>query len=328
VIGRLPPDPHPTLWADNTCGDPCPCGFQRTAAQCPQAAQPDTLSGSDGDLGAALAEVGGLDLSRTILRSQPKLHLPDALLQVDGSAVCRGVHRSHVAVTLAVLRNKVGLRSRRRRPLTGVLNIPASTAAGILLFANDIALEDLWTHRGPWAGRLAELEPAFVVLPDFSLWAGDHALATRYNLVRSLRFVDLLQDRGLAVIPHFYWATAPDLVDIASWIDTNQPEIIAIDLQCKPRPDRSFLLELAWLRQHLVRPPRLLVAGMDAGRGLDRVRSVWPDLTVTRNYVPEVAKHVEVRNGPDGAPIRGTSDDSPPLLLARRIARLEAAMRS
>lgn len=327
MIGRLPPPPHPTLWADNGCGDPCPCGFQRTAAQCPPMTRADTISGSDADFGAVLAEVGGLDLSRTRLRPQGRLDLPGALLQVDGSSACRGVHRSHVAVTFGVLRNKVGLQSRRRRPLTDVLKVPASTAAGVLLFANDIDLEDLWTRRRPWANRLAELEPAFVVLPDFSLWAGDHALTTRYNLVRSLRFVDLLQDRGITVIPHFYWATARDMTDIASWIDTNLPEAIAIDMQCKPRPDRAFLLELAWLRQNVVCPPRLLVAGMDAGRGLERVRSVWANLTVTRNFVPEVAKHVDVWDGPSGRSIRGSSDDPPAVLLARRFTRLEAAMR-
>jgi hypothetical protein len=99
--------------------------------------------------------------------------------------------------------------------------------------------------------------------------------------------------------------------DIASWIDTNRPEVIAINMQCKPRPDRAFLRELAWLRQNVVHPPRLLVAAMDAGRGLERVRSVWPDLAVTRNFVPEVAKHVDVLDGPGGRPIRGSSDDPP-----------------
>ena len=328
MIGRLPLPPHPTLWADNGCGDQCPCGFQRTSVQCPPIARADTVSGSDADLGATLAEIGGLDLSRTRLRPQGRLDLPDALLQVDGSAACRGVHRSHVAVTFGVLRNKVGPRSRRSRPLTEVLNVPASTAAGVLLFANDIDLEDLWTRRREWAARLAELEPAFVVLPDFSLWAGDHALATRYNLVRSVRFVDLLQNRGLAVVPHFYWATYRDMSDIASWIDTNRPEVIATDMQCQPRPGRSFLLELAWLRQNVAHTPRLLVAGMDAGRGLERVRSVWPHVTVTRNYVPEVATHVDVSDGPGGRPIRGSSDDPPAVLLARRFARVEDAMRS
>jgi Domain of unknown function (DUF4417) len=207
-----------------------------------------------------------------------------------------------------------------------VLHLPRETRAGVLLFANDRLLEGLWRNRREWAKRLAQLDPAFVVTPDFSLWAGDHALGTRYNLVRSVRFIELLQDRGLATIPHFYWSTPQDLADIAAWIDANQPEAVAIDMQCMPTPSEAFQDDLAWLREQLPKPPTLLVAGIDAGPRLDKLKAIWPELSMTRNYVPEIAKHVELRDLEDGTRVRERSDDAPSILLERRLERAEVLM--
>ena len=91
-----------------------------------------------------------------------------------------------------------------------------------------------------------------------------------------------------------------------------------------PGPSAAFLLELEWLRQRLTCPPDLLVAGLDAGRGLRSIASVWPTVSVTRNYVPEVAKHVDRIDLAGGVSVRGQSDDPPAVLLERRIARAEA----
>jgi hypothetical protein len=322
VSARLPPDPSAVLMSLSACPDPCYCGYRQTAAECAPKPPPDTLTGTSADIGSALAEVRGLDLGRTRLCGR-KVNLPQVLLQVDGSVACRGVHRPVVAVTFGVLKDKIGITSRRAKPLTRILHLPAGTAAGILLFAKDDDLEDLWARRRAWAGRIAELHPAFVVAPDFSLWAGDHALATRYNLVRSVRFIELLQDRGLPVVPHFYWATPRDIRDIVTWIDENEPQTVAIDVQCMQRPTWAFLAELEWLRGQLRQPPDLLVAGLDIGRGLHAIAAVWPNIAMTRNFVPEVAKHVDVRDTPDDWTVRVSSDDSPAVLLERRILRAE-----
>jgi hypothetical protein len=232
-----------------------------------------------------------------------------------------------VAITFGVLRNKIGLRARNPRLLTEVLHVPAETRAGVLLFANDPALEELWQHRRRWVARFELLDPAFVVAPDFSVWAGDHALAARYNLVRSVRFIELLQDHGIPTVPHFYWSTPKDLEDVAVWIADNRPEIIAIDMQCMVRPTIAFLRELAWLRTNLSEPPKLLVAGLDAGLGVESIASVWPTISITRNYVPEAAKHVDRRDLLDGRSVRERSDDPPSILLERRLARAESKVR-
>lgn len=328
MSGRLPLEPNRTLFSfAGGCPDPCYCGYRGTAAECPPDAPADSISGASVDVGAALAEVRGLELGRTRLRPQERIHLPPVLAQVDGSAACRGVHPPVVAVTFGVLKNKIGLKPRSPRLLNDILHVPPTTRAGVLLFANDSTLEDLWRDRRAWVDRLALLLPAFVVAPDFSVWADDHALATRYNLVRSVRFIELLQDRGLPTIPHFYWSTPRDLEAIAAWIDANAPEAIAIDMQCMPRPPIDFLLELEWLRDHVSRPPTLLVAGIDAGSNMDTIRGVWPTVSMTRNYVPEIAKHVDLRDLADGRSVRERSDDPPPVLLERRLARAEASAR-
>jgi Domain of unknown function (DUF4417) len=327
VTARLPREPARFLFSfAESCPDPCHCGYRGTEAECPPNPHPETLSGASDDIGSALAEVRALELDTTVLRPQARIALPPVLLQVDGSKACRGVHRPTVAIAFGQLIAKIGLRARKRRRLTDILHLPQGTRVGVLLFANDPLLEGLWRNRREWATRLAQLEPAFVVAPDFSLWAGDHALGTRYNLVRSVRFIELLQDRGLATIPHFYWSTPRDIGDIAAWIDANRPEAVAIDMQCMPTPTEAFLAELAWLREQLPKPPTLLVAGIDAGPRLKKLVAIWPELSMTRNFVPEVAKHVELRERGDGTWVRERSDDAPSILLERRLERAEFLM--
>ena len=328
MTGALPAEPGRVLFSFAPCPDPCYCGYLGTEIECPPNPSVDTLSGASNDIGAALAEVRGLDLKATVLRPQARISLPRVLLQVDGSQACRGVHRPTVAIAFGQLKGKVGLRARKPRLLTEMLHLPSWSRVGVMLFANDHILEELWRDRREWAQRLAQLGLAFVVAPDFSVWAGDQALATRYNLVRSVRFVELLQDRGIPTVPHFYWSTARDLEEIAAWIDANLPEAIAIDLQCMPSVGEEFCGQLLWLREQLPKPPRLLVAGIDAGRRADRLAAIWPELSVTRNYVPEVAKHIDLRDRADGTQVRDRSDDPPPVLLERRLARAEVLMSS
>jgi hypothetical protein len=93
-----------------------------------------------------------------------------------------------------------------------------------------------------------------------------------------------------------------------------------------PAVGEEFCAQLRWLREQLRQPPRLLVAGIDAGRRTDRLAAIWPELSITRNYVPEVAKHVNLRDRADGTQARDRSDDPPPVLLERRVARAEVLM--
>ncbi|MBA2719249.1 MAG: DUF4417 domain-containing protein [Chloroflexi bacterium] len=231
-----------------------------------------------------------------------------------------------MAITFSVLRRRIGMRSRHPSVLSERLHLPVGTRIGLVLFASDADLEDLWTRRIGWVERIVQLRPSFVVAPDFSVWAGDHALATRYNIVRSLRFMDLLQSRGLTVVPHFYWANDRDLADIASWLQSNHPEAFAIDLQCLTGRVSAFLAELTWLREQITAPAHLLASGWDVGPRLERLRRVWPNLSTTRNYVPEVAKHVAVTRTANGRLYRQQVDELPRVLLERRLAMAETWM--
>jgi hypothetical protein len=282
------------------------------------------LSRDSPDLAAALAQVGGLDLADTTMRPQGHIDLPAVLAQVDGTDACRGFSRPTMAVTIGVMMRRAGARARDDRTLAERLGLPQGTRVGLLLFAHDADLEDLWARGGLWIPTIARWAPAFVTTADFSVWEGDHALATRYNVVRSVRHVSILQDAGLPVVPHVFWADDRDLHDWARWIDDNRPEAIAMDLQCAGRGHIHRLIpELLALRQAVARPPRLLVNGIDIGALLGKVVGAWPEATITRNYVPEVAKHVEARERRDGSVARRSSDEPPNALLDRRIRLVE-----
>jgi hypothetical protein len=230
-----------------------------------------------------------------------------------------------VAVTIGVVMRRAGARSRDDRTLAERLGLPSGTQVGLLLFAHDRDLEDLWARASLWIPTIARWAPAFVTTADFSVWEDDHALATRYNLVRSIRQVSMLQAAGLPVVPHVFWADEADLADCARWIDDNEPEAIAMDLQCASRDhlDR-FVPQLARLRHGISRPPRLLLNGLDIGTALASIARVWPEMTITRNYVPQAAKHIDARERLDGSIARMASDDTPSAILVRRIGLAEA----
>jgi len=118
----------------------------------------------------------------------------------------------------------------------------------------------------------------------------------------------------------------PSLLLVHASGSRNQPEAVAIDMQCMPTPGEAFQAELAWLREQLSKAPTLLVAGIDAGPRLKNLAAIWPELSMTRNFVPEIAKHVELREREDGTRVRERSDDAPNVLLERRLERAEVLM--
>lgn len=309
--------------APAACAEHCFCGYFGTPRECPAVAPKDVLSGDSPDVGSALAELGGLDLGATTMAPQRQIDLPNVLVQVDGTAACRGLVRPVMATTIGTMMARAGARARDDRDLAERLGLPAGTSVGLLLFAHDQDLEVIWAHRQQWLPTISRWTPTFVTTPDFSVWAGDHGLATRYNIVRSVRLVTKLQALGLTVIPHLFWADARDLRDCEAWIEDNRPEVIALDLQCSAGELRQIVHDLRSLRERLTTPPRLLVNGIDIGARLASVLAAWPELTITRNYIPEVAKHVDVLERRDGSLARVTSNDPPAVILERRVALAE-----
>lgn len=302
----------------------CLCGHKGTAAGCSGIPRADLLGRLDPDFGAALAEVRGLNLGLTRAIEQSLPPLPRFLAQVDGTAVCSDLVRPTVAVAFGILRRRAGREPRSHQTLTERLKVAPGTQVGLLLFAKDKVLEDLWRRRDRWIPTIADWRPGFVVAPDFSVWDGDPALGSQYNIVRSLRFFEALQRAGIPSIPHLYWGSQIQLDAWADWLRDNAPPTIAMDLQCRGGAQFTRLLaDLRSLRERLTSPTHLVVSGIGPSRDLARLIERWPDVTVTRNYVVEVAKHVDVSRRPDGSFARTSSDLDPTRLFVNRIEAAE-----
>jgi hypothetical protein len=306
------------------CKALCVCGQLGTASGCTEVTRPDLLNRDDPDFAAALAEVRGLDLGLTTSIAQPLPPLPRFLPQVDGTAACARLVRPTVAVAFGILRRRAGASPRSSQTLAQRLKVSKVTKAGLLLFAKDAVLEDLWDRRSRWAPTIADWKPDFVVAPDFSVWDDDPALGGQHNIVRSLRFYEALQRADVPTIPHLFWGSRQQLGAWKSWLQANDLPIIAMDLQCRGRAQFTRLLaDIRDLRESLVATPHLLVSGIGPTRDLARLLEVWPDLSVTRNYVTEVAKHVDLVPRADGSFARVSSDRSPASLLVERVETME-----
>jgi hypothetical protein len=306
------------------CEAMCLCGQKGTAAGCSETRRPDLLGRLDLDFSAALAEVRGLELGLTRAIEQPLPPLPRFVAQVDGTAACAQLVRSTVAVAFGILRRRAGSESRSGLTLAQRIKVGSGTKVGLLLFAKDDILEDLWRRRDRWIPTIASWQPDFVVAPDFSVWDGDPALGGQYNIVRSLRFYEALQRAGIPAIPHLFWGSQRQLDEWSAWLRDNVPPVISMDVQCRGGAQFTRLLtDMRLLRERLVAPTRLLVSGIGPTRDLARLVERWPDVTVTRNYVVEVAKHVDLARRTDGSFARVSSDLTPAELLVKRVEMAE-----
>lgn len=319
-------DPNQLTWAPPlaACEAMCLCGQKGTAAGCSESRRPDLLGRLDLDFAAALAEVRSLELGLTRAMEQPLPPLPRFLAQVDGTAVCAHLVRPTVAVAFGILRRRAGIESRSGLTLVERIKVGQGTKVGLLLFAKDDVLEDLWRRRDRWIPTIAAWQPDFVVAPDFSVWDGDPALGGQYNSVRGLRFYEALQRAGVPAIPHLFWGNPRQLNEWSAWLRDNVPPVISMDVQCRGGAQFTRLLaDLGMLRERLAAPTRLLVSGIGPTRDLARLLERWPDVTVTRNYVVEVAKHVDLARRADGSFARTTSDVTPAELLVKRVDMVE-----
>jgi hypothetical protein len=319
-------DANQLTWAPPlaACQAMCLCGQKGTAAGCSEVRRPDLLGRLDRDFAAALAEVRSLELGLTRAIEQPLPPLPRFIAQVDGTAACAELVRPMVAVAFGILRRRAGSESRSGLTLAERIKVGLGTKVGLLLFAKDAVLEDLWRRRDRWVPTIAAWQPEFVVAPDFSVWDGDPALGGQYNIVRSLRFYEALQRAGVPAIPHLFWGNQHQLDEWSAWLRDNVPPIISMDVQCRGGAQFTRLLaEVRLLRDRLATPTRLLVSGIGPTRDLARLVERWPDVSVTRNYVVEAAKHVDLVPRADGSFARVSSDLTPAELLVKRVEAAE-----
>src|SRR6185437_3815525 len=150
------------------------------------------------------------------------------------------------------------------------------------------------------------------------------ALGGQYNIVRSLRFYEALQRASVPAIPHLFWGNRRQFDEWSAWLRDNTPPVISMDLQCRGGAQFGRLLaEVRELRERLGEPTRLLVSGIGPTRDLVRLLERWPEVTVTRNYVVEVSKHIDVARRLDGSYARMSSDAEPADLLVKRVDAVE-----
>lgn len=286
-------DQLPLLASTCRCYGRLGCGHDVPAA-------PGRLSPVQPDFDTRILEVGGFDLDTVVAGPQRALELPGVIPAIDGTDACRGVFRPIVAVMLKDWPSARSMHSRSDTPHEW-LGIPRDVHVLLTMFGPDRDLERLWDDRSRFIRALDRFPPTTVVVPSFSTWDGDLWVEHRYQMKRSWEFIRLLQDHGHYAIPHLSWGGRIDAEDVADWLNDNDVDVVAFDGQCLGDTVPRWLSELAWLRERLIRPPILMVAGIRSAHDLGDLFEIWPDTRVVYNGLRMAGSHRELRSGPGGA---------------------------
>ena len=258
---------------------------------------PGRLSPSRQDFDLRVLEIGGLDLETVRLRADAPMPVPRVIPVVDGGRASWGVSRPAVAVMLDAARP---VRTRRKESLRETLGVGPEVSIVLTLFASDGDLERLWHERLAFVERLRLLRPSAVISPSFSVWHGDDWVEQRYAMKRSLEFARIVQEVGLRAIPHVSWGRETDALDLARWINSNRPGMIAIDTQCLAGLFDDWLRQLDFIRERIAVPPRLLIGGTRPGQRLQRIATTWPECSFLYNGLQPAASGHVMNIGPDG----------------------------
>lgn len=300
----------------------CPGGA--TASACTD----DTFNPSQSDFEACLASTRGLDLATTLARPQLPMDLPAFIPQIDGNSICREVSRPWVAVTLGEWMKRSGSGRRLSGTMHERLHVDARSQVLLVLYANDKVLEEyLWPSRCQFLDNLGVWRPDSVAAPDFSVWQGDPWIERQWAMVRSLRFYEMLQDRGFATIPHVAWGDEGQMDEWVRWLNANRVQRIAMDLQCLQQTRRRFLPQLATFRDALNPRPSLLVNGVTDEPGLHALLGAWPNVSFTANVTVLAYKRRQIVPRRDGSTTRAiVHRANSASLLRMEIERIEASI--
>ena len=289
-----------------------------------------TLNPLDPDFHEHLASTAGLDLDVTVARPQPAFYLPSLVPQVDGNKICQGLNRPWVAITLGEWMKRNGRKRKSSGSMSERLSLHPGTRVILLLFANDPLLETwFWPSRHQILEDLKTWKPDVVVAPDFSVWHRDPWMERQWAIVRSLRLYGLLQEHGIAAIPHVFWGDKDQFEQWVRWLQANRVQWISMDLQCQRGPHWSrFLLELAEFRKALDdSAPRLLVNGTLNERTIRAILEIWPETSFTSNVTALAYHRREAVRSRDGSIKRIEKPGADPgELMRRRIMQIEATL--
>lgn len=169
-----------------------------------------------------LSSVGGTDISRIPVTSDKVLPLlPDFAHIIQPERRLReqlfdpfyfvGLSRSSI--------NRSGLIECGRAKQ--IIGADSHQDLGLLLFGRDELLEYLWANLHRSVIQISNAGYSVVVAPSFSNYANRPRPEYLFNLKRSLVFFELLQERGVAVIPRLAWNTQHDIERCAEWAASN-----------------------------------------------------------------------------------------------------------
>jgi len=285
---RLTPCPHcPTCPVREDCGE------SRTEYACPEQYVPLEKGGPDimdprrPDLGLRLADCGGLDLN-AVAQRQDLPSLPPYIPCVLPRLFLQGaLDYPAVAVPLNAVVSDKAFSVQRGTNLRRRLGLLPSTKLILLGFGDDKLLENIWPRRHSVIAGISALSFDLVTAFDYSLWYDDTRLEHRYNLVRSLRTYELLQQHGIPAIPHIYWFNQIDLDDWCTWLHLNQAvTMISIDLQCCDYPEdwHVMLKGLEYLESNAPTYLSYLISGVaygEQGARIPALLSAIPRLHLT-----------------------------------------------
>jgi len=175
--------------------------------------------------------VGGLDIAIRI-RSVPTAapSLPQYIPRVQPRAGFQGAKWPAFAVPI----DRVGTEPPLLTAKTMKAKMRISDDAKIVLLTHqhDHILESLWKYRYRLTEELRQAEFDLVLVPSFSTWDTRTRLEHRYQIARSLRFLELLVESRIPTLPNVSWYLEVDILEWArelrSWPG---PRAFSIDLQ-------------------------------------------------------------------------------------------------
>lgn len=116
---------------------------------------------------------------------------------------------------------------------------------GLDFFVPDTLLEAMWA-RGHFNRVLpAELDVAFAIAPDFSVYWGDPRQEQDFAIARSLNVCDAWTRAGIPMIPIATWARDEHRIQIADFVQAGNYKTVALNFQMLHRTHRGKVVSEA-----------------------------------------------------------------------------------
>lgn len=126
----------------------------------------------------------------------------------------------------------------------------------VILTNNDPRMNAMWFRRSQVANALASADVSGVLGPAFSIYLGEEPIAHRFNTARSLRFWEMLVERGIPTAPGIGFTSIRDARLLGEWAQSVGLRSVFFDLQ-RTRTSDALAAARACLPAFLEQVPRL-----------------------------------------------------------------------